>query len=64
MPPRCSVLSPLIPGCRGPSREQLREHRGFRSRPVADACGAPVICGQGPIGRLDRAGAVSTFGVS
>jgi hypothetical protein len=28
-----------------------REHRGFRSRMVADACGAPVLRDQGPIGR-------------
>jgi hypothetical protein len=41
----------LIPGCRGASREQSREHQGFRSRLVADASGAPVLRGQGPIGR-------------
>jgi hypothetical protein len=45
------ILYSLSPGCRGPSREQLREHRGFRSRLVADASGAPVLHDQGPIGR-------------
>jgi hypothetical protein len=34
-----------------PVSEQSREHRGFRSRLVADASGAPVLCDQGPIGR-------------
>jgi hypothetical protein len=38
------------PGRRGLSREQSHEHRGFRSRPVADAVGAPVRL-QGPISR-------------
>ena len=42
---------PILPECRGLSREQSREHRGFRSRPVADAPGAPVLRDQGPIGR-------------
>jgi hypothetical protein len=32
---------PAHPGGRGASREQSREHRGFRSRLVADASGAP-----------------------
>jgi hypothetical protein len=41
MPPCCPVLYPLIPGCRGPSREQSREHRG------------PVPSGRG---RLRRSG--------
>jgi hypothetical protein len=45
------ILYSLIPECRGASREQSREHRGFRSRPVADASGAPVLRDQGPIGR-------------
>jgi hypothetical protein len=31
---------PLIPGCRGVSREQSREHRGFPSCLVPDALGA------------------------
>jgi hypothetical protein len=48
---RRPILYSLIPGCRGASREQSREHRGFRSRPVADASGAPVLRDQGPIGR-------------
>ena len=47
---RGPVLYPLIPGCCGLSREQSREHRGFRSRLVADAFGAPVLRDQGPIG--------------
>jgi hypothetical protein len=47
----CPVLYRLIPGCRGTSREQPREHRGFGPRPVADAFAAPVFCDQGPIGR-------------
>ena len=34
-----------------PVSEQSREHRGFRSRLVADASGAPVLREQGPIGR-------------
>ena len=45
------ALAKTIPECCGVSREQSREHRGFRSRPVADACGAPVLRDQGPIGR-------------
>jgi len=51
MPLRRPVLYSLTPGCCGASREQSREHRGFRFRPVADASGAPVLRGQGPIGR-------------
>jgi hypothetical protein len=51
MPKRRPILYSLIPGCRGPSREQSREHRGFRSRLVADASGAPALRDQGPIGR-------------
>ena len=39
MPEPRPVLYPLVPGCRGASREQPREHWGFRSRPVADAFG-------------------------
>jgi hypothetical protein len=31
-----------------PVSEQSREHRGFRSRLVADASGAPVLRDQGP----------------
>jgi len=50
MSQRRPILYPLIPGCCGPSREQSREHLGFRSRPVADASGAPVLRDQGPIG--------------
>jgi hypothetical protein len=45
MPHRRPILYSLIPGCRGASREQSCEHRGFRSRPVADAFGAPVLRG-------------------
>ena len=45
----------LIPVCRGPSREQSREHRGLRSRLVADAFGAPVLRDQGQIGQRGMA---------
>jgi hypothetical protein len=45
MPHRRPILYSLIPGCRGASREQSCEHRGFWSRPVADAFGAPVLRG-------------------
>ena len=45
MPHRRPILYSLIPGCRGASREQSCEHRGFRSRPVADAFGAAVLRG-------------------
>ena len=38
---------PAYPGCRVMSREQLREHREFRSRPVVDTSGAPVLRHQG-----------------
>jgi hypothetical protein len=48
MPQRRPILYPRIPGCRGPFREQSHEHRAFRSRPVADASGAPVLRDQGP----------------
>jgi hypothetical protein len=51
MPSRLPALYSLIPGRCGPSREQSREHRGFRSRLVADASGASVLRDQGPIGR-------------
>jgi hypothetical protein len=51
MPQRGPILYLLIPGCRGASREQSREHRGFWSRLVADASGAPVLRDHGPIGR-------------
>src|SRR4029453_15173122 len=47
MPELRPVLYSLIPGRCGPSREQSREHRGFQSRLVADACGAPVLRDQG-----------------
>ena len=47
MPKGRLVPYPLIPGCRGASRAQSREHRGFRSRLVADASGAPVLRDQG-----------------
>jgi hypothetical protein len=55
------VLSLLIQGCRGVSREQSREHRGFRSHPVADASGAPVLRDQGPIGRPGTQGRCKPF---
>src|SRR5512132_3822670 len=51
MPERRPILYRLIPGCRDPSREQSREHRGFRSRLVADASGAPVLRDQDRSGR-------------
>jgi hypothetical protein len=40
---RCPSFSSLLRTQRGP--------RGLRSRPVAGACGAPVLRDQGPIGR-------------
>jgi hypothetical protein len=48
MPKSRPALYPLIPGCHGTSREQSCEHRGFQSRPVADAFGAPVLRDHGP----------------
>jgi hypothetical protein len=48
---RRPILCSPISGCHGASREQSREHRGLRSRLVADAFGAPVLRNQGPIGR-------------
>ena len=48
MTQRRPILYLLIPGCRSASREQFREHRGFRSHLVADASGAPVLRDQGP----------------
>jgi hypothetical protein len=42
-PQRRPILYSLIPGGRGACREH-----GFRSRPVADAIGAPVLRDQGP----------------
>jgi hypothetical protein len=50
MPSCRPVLYPLMPGCRGLSREHLVSI-GLWSRLVADASGAPVLRDQGPIGR-------------
>ena len=52
---RRPILYPFIPGCRDPSREQTREHRGSGPVRVADACGAPVLRDHGSIGRLGKA---------
>jgi hypothetical protein len=57
MPKSRPVLSPLIPGLRGAPREQSREHR-VRSRPVADACGAPVLVAEDRSGRPGTARAI------
>jgi hypothetical protein len=44
----CPALYRSVAGCRVTYREQSREHPGFRSCPVADAYGAPVLRDQGP----------------
>jgi hypothetical protein len=50
MPKGRPVLYPPIPGVTAHPVSNLVSI-GFRSRPVADAFGAPVLRDQGPIGR-------------
>jgi hypothetical protein len=58
MPQRRPTLCSLIPGCRGASREQSREHRGFRSCRVTDDFGAPAVATRDQLRPLGKAGPI------